>query len=229
MKKTVLIFAALLALGAGATQYSKLKLVRALKSAGRWGDFKTFVSQAGLTDEWESAAYLTDDYPDFALVTNRLIAAGFATAAEVEALLAVSVDNAADALISQVYTRDMATSSGRTRWHGRAAQVVTDTNTLEKTTIYEDGYRHVEKFTPPRVPTMEERLAAAERAKRREEAARRRKAARIAELTTNLAFHVEKTMAARRWPEDLARLYLQHELNTLIGTNTVTVTIEPQK
>jgi hypothetical protein len=36
-------------------------------------------------------------------------------------------------------------------------------------------------------------------------------------------------MAARRWPEDLARLYLQHELNTLIGTNTVTVTIEPQK
>ena len=88
MKKTVLIFAALLALGAGATQYSKLKLVRALKSAGRWGDFKTFVSQAGLTDEWESAAYLTDDYPDFALVTNQLVAAGFATAAEVEALLA---------------------------------------------------------------------------------------------------------------------------------------------
>ena len=229
MKKTVLIFAALLALGADATQYSKLKLVRALKSAGRWGDFKSFVSQAGLTDEWESAAYLTDDYPDFALVTNRLVAAGFATAAEVEALLAAAVDNAADALISQVYSRDMATSSGRMRWHGKAAQVTTDTNTLEKVTVYEDGYRHVEKFTPPRVPTMEEQLAAAERAKRREEAAARRKAARIAELTTNLAFHVEKTMAARRWPEDLARLYLQHELNTLVGTNTVTVTIEPQK
>lgn len=227
MKKTVLILAALLALGADATQYSKLKLVRALKAAGRWGDFKSFVSQAGLTDEWESAAYLTDDYPDFSLVTNRLVAAGFATAAEVEALLAASVDNAADALISQVYSRDMATSSGRMRWHGKAAQVVTDTNTLEKVTIFEDGYRHVEKFTPPRVPTMEEQLAAAERAKRREEAAARRKAARIAELTTNLAFHVEKTMAARRWPEDLARLYLQHELNTLIGTNTVTIITGP--
>lgn len=227
MKKTVLIFAALLALGADATQYSKLKLVRALKSAGRWGDFKSFVSQAGLTDEWQSAAYLTDDYPDFALVTNRLVAAGFATAAEVEALLAASVDNAADALISQVYSRDMATSSGRMRWHGKAAQVVTDTNTPEKVTIYEDGYRHVEKFTPPRVPTMEEQLAAAERAKRREEAARRRKEARIAELTTNLAFHVEKTMAAKRWPEDLARLYLQHELNTLIGTNSVTIVTGP--
>ena len=222
-----IVLLSLLSVTASATQYSKLKMVRALKEAGRWGDFKSFVSQAGLMDEWQSCAYISDDYPDFSLVTNRLVAAGFATAAEVESLLAAAVDNAADALISQVYSRDMATSSGRMRWHGKAAQVTTDTNTLEKVTIYEDGYRHVEKFTPPRLPTMEEQLAAAERAKRREKAAARRKAARIAELTTNLAFHVEKAMASRHWPEDLARLYLQHELNTLIGTNTVTIVTGP--
>ena len=68
--------------------------------------------------------------------------------------------------------------------------------------------------------------------KRRQEAAERRerkRQARIAELETNLTFHVSALMKSRRWPENLARLYLQHELNTLIGTNSVTVTIEPQK
>ena len=228
MKKIILILTFTFALvSAYATQYSKLKLTLALKSAGRWGDFKTMLSQAGLSDEWQAAAYISDDYPDFALITNKIAASGFCSADELSTLLTASIDNGADALLGRVYASDMKTASGRMRWHGRAVSTVTDTNALVRATTYESGYVHSEPFSPPRPPSIEDQLAAAEREKRRQEAAARRKAARIAELTTNMAYHVQKTMAARHWPEDLATLYMQHELNKLIGTNTVNAIITP--
>lgn len=52
--------------------------------------------------------------------------------------------------------------------------------------------------------------------------------ARIALLTTNLTAEVSALMKRKTWPEELARLYLLHELNTLKGTNVVNATISPQ-
>ena len=139
-------------------------------------------------------------------------------------------------LIHKVYEREVKTSAGRVRWYGPVTKVMYDTNRLEKVTVYENGRRHIEKFDKLTSLPLSDRLSAADRAalmeKRRAEAARRReekRLSRIAELQTNLAENVESVMKAKRWPEDLARLYLQHELNTLIGTNIVTVTVEAGK
>jgi hypothetical protein len=141
-----------------------------------------------------------------------------------------------DALIGRVYSSDMVKADGRIRWHGKVVSTVFDTNNLVKVQTHEDGYVHRSPFSPSSPGSIESQLSAAERAalaeKRRREAAERRereRQARIAELETNLTFHVSALMKSRRWPESLARLYLQHELNTLIGTNVVNVVIEPQK
>ena len=64
--------------------------------------------------------------------------------------------------------------------------------------------------------------------KRRAEAAAKRKADRIAALQTNLVWETQKLMKMKQWPEELARLYLQTELNKLLGTVEITETIRPQ-
>jgi hypothetical protein len=209
----------------------------AAKSAGKWGDLKSFIASAGLVDEWQACDYLSDEFPQFTQITNAVVSSGLATAAEVSALLEAARDPAvSDALITRVYSSDMAKADGRIRWHGKIVSTVFDTNNLVKVQTHEDGYVHRSPFSPSTPGSIESQLTAAERAalaeKRRQEAAERKERARlkrIAELETNLTACVSAVMESKRWPEDLARLYLQHELNTLIGTNTVIVTVEPQK
>ena len=226
MKKTVAILLLIItAFQAPAAQYSKLALITAAKSIGKWGNLKSFITSAGLTDEWQSCAYLSDEHPLFATIT----------AEEISSLLEASLDPAvSDLLLRRVYDNDMQRSDGRLRWHGKVIAVAYDTNKLEKVTTYEDGYSHRTAFSSVRPGSIESQLSAAERAARAEAAKKERerlreekRLARIAELQTDLTSCVQTVMRQKNWPEDLATLYLKHELNTLVGTNYVTVTITP--
>ena len=73
-------------------RYSKLKLIVASKAAGKWEAFKAFIASAGYEDEWQACQFLSSGYEQFEQAKQAVIAAGIATAEEVEAILAVSVD-----------------------------------------------------------------------------------------------------------------------------------------
>ena len=73
-------------------RYSKLKLIVASKAAGKWEAFKAFISQAGYDDEWNAAQFLSSGYEQFEQAKAAVIAAGIATAEEIDAILAASVD-----------------------------------------------------------------------------------------------------------------------------------------
>ena len=74
------------------TRYSKLKLIVASKAAGKWEAFKAFIAKAGYEDEWQACQVLSSGYEQFEQAKTAIIAAGIATAEEVEAILAASVD-----------------------------------------------------------------------------------------------------------------------------------------
>ena len=73
-------------------RYSKLKLIVASKSAGKWEAFKAFIAQAGYEDEWQACQFRSSGYEQFEQAKTAIIAAGIATAEEIEAILATSVD-----------------------------------------------------------------------------------------------------------------------------------------
>ena len=73
-------------------RYSKLKLIVASKSAGKWEAFKAFIASAGYEDEWQACQFLSSGYAQFEQAKAAVIAAGIATAEEIEAILAASVD-----------------------------------------------------------------------------------------------------------------------------------------
>ena len=73
-------------------RYSKLKLIVASKSAGKWEAFKAFIAQAGYEDEWQACQFLSSGYEQFEQAKTAIIAAGIATAEEIESILAASVD-----------------------------------------------------------------------------------------------------------------------------------------
>lgn len=73
-------------------RYSKLKLIVASKAAGKWEAFKAFISSAGYEDEWQACQFLSSNYAQFEQAKTAIIAAGIATAEEIEAILAASVD-----------------------------------------------------------------------------------------------------------------------------------------
>ena len=73
-------------------RYSKLKLIVASKAAGKWDAFKAFISSAGYEDEWLACQFLSSGYAQFEQAKAAIIAAGIATAEEIEAILAASVD-----------------------------------------------------------------------------------------------------------------------------------------
>ena len=159
------------------------------------------------------------------------------TADELRNVMAASVDTAVpDAMLMLVVSNDCQTAAGRVKWHGKVVGTpVTDTNALTKTYTYADGYVHVERFKTVKAMGIEQRLSAADRKAAAEAAMAKRKAAkekkrqkRIAALTTNMTAEVSALMAQKRWPEPLARLYLENELNTLIGTNVVDAVVMPQ-
>lgn len=115
--------------------------------------------------------------------------------------------------------------------NGKCLSVVTDTNALTKTFTYENGTVYVEKLSRKMPPALEERLTAAERKAKREAAEAKRKADRIAVLEDpeRLKAETEALVKAKGYPEELARLLLQHELNQLRGPITVTATITPER
>lgn len=73
-------------------RYSKLKLIVASKAAGKWEAFKAFIASAGYEDEWQACQFLSSGYAQFEQAKTAIIAAGIATAEEIEAILAESVD-----------------------------------------------------------------------------------------------------------------------------------------
>ena len=237
MKKTIVFALCVSALVAGATQYSKLALITAAKQAGRWDALKAWIASAGLQDEFQNCVYLSDEYPQFAAITNAIVSSGAATSQEVAAILSASKDPAvADALLRRVYDKDMGSPNGRVKWHGAVTNTVFDTNALVKVQYHADGYVHRQSFHSAAAMGIGERISAAEMKNRLEaqkkaaaQAAAKRKADRIALLQTNLTAEVSALMKRRKWPEDLATLYLKNELNQLMGTVTVEGTITPQE
>ena len=237
MKKTIVFALCVSALVAGATQYSKRALITAAKQAGRWDALKAWIASAGLQDEFQNCVYLSDEYPQFAAITNAVVSSGAATSQEVAAILSASKDPAvADALLRRVYDKDMGSPNGRVKWHGAVTNTVFDTNALVKVQYHADGYVHRQSFSSAAAMGIGERISAAEMKNRIEaqkkaaaEAAAKRKADRIALLQTNLTAEVSALMKRRKWPEDLATLYLKNELNKLKGTVTVECTITPQE
>ena len=240
--KHLILAAAVVILGfatcpAHATQYSKLSIITAAKALGKWEAVKSWIDAAGYSDEWAACQYLSDNYPQFPAITNAVVAAGLMTAEEVRNMMSASVDVAVpDTMIMRVVSNDCLTVKGCEKWHGPIVGTpVTDTNALTKTFTYTDGFVFVERFKSARAMGLEQRLSAAERKAKAEEEMARRKAARekarqkrIDALTTNMTAEVSALMARKRWPEPLARLYLENELNTLIGTNVVDAVVMPQ-
>lgn len=119
----------------------------------------------------------------------------------------------------------------RSDLNGGIVSVTTDTNALTKTYVYSNGTSYVEHFTRAKPRPLADRLTAAERKAKREAAEAKRKADRIAVLEDpeRLKAETEALVKAKGYPEELARLLLQHELNQLKGPITVTATITPQK
>jgi len=237
MKKVVFaVMFAIASSGASATQYSCLSIITAAKQAGKWEALKAWISAAGLKDEWDKCAYLSDAYPQYAQITNALVASSVMTDEEIRTILASSRDTAIpDDMIRRVVSNDCNTASGRVKWHGQVVSNRIDTNALTRTQTHADGFVHVERFRAVEPSSIEVRLSSAERKARKEAAARARaeaqaraKAERIAALQTNMTALASALAAQRQYPLDLAEMLLRHELNTLAGTNTVSAVITPE-
>lgn len=162
MKKMALTVAAVLACVTTlfATQYSRLALKTAAQKYGKWDALVTWLKAANMYDDFLIANNLSDEYPQFPLVTNALVQAGIATSAEIEQILSESVDTAVpDTALMAKYNRDMQTPTGRQAWHGKHTTWI-DTNACERVYLYEDGYRYVEKWQRPQ-SEIERRIAQA--------------------------------------------------------------------
>lgn len=130
--------------------------------------------------------------------------------------------------LDALYQNDMKSADGRKRWHGEVRSTVYDENRLVKVYTYEDGFTFEEPFAPVKVRPIEEQISAADRLakiKARKEAQKRD---RITRLEEHFDEEVEALMAAKKWPRELAALYLEHELNELKGPITVDTVITPQ-
>ena len=78
---------------AARNRYSKLKIVVAAKAAGKWDALKAGIAAADLADEWNACQYIEDGDPSFVAATNKVVAAGVATAEEIAAFLEKAIDN----------------------------------------------------------------------------------------------------------------------------------------
>ncbi len=237
MNKAILIVLASLFAGvASATQYSKRSIITSAKASGKWQTLKAFIAANDLEDEWQAASYISDEHPAFGAATNAVVLSGVATAGEIAAFLEASRDFAVpDELFARYYASRMSNAAERVNWHGGVkGPPHYDEAARTKTTVYADGFVWTQPFAEASPRSRGERISEAERKARREEAARKaaelaeqKRLARIALLTTNLTAEVRAVMHRNSWPEELATLYLRHELNTLT-TNVVNAVIRPQ-
>ncbi len=236
MKKlATIVLAAALCSALFAAQYSKLGIITAAKSAGKWDVLKSWIATAGYTDEWQAAAFFSDQYPAFAQITNAVVASGVATAQEVEDILAAARDTAPDALLSAAYAHDMRSTAGRARWHGGVPvheyRTNETTRIIERVDIYPDGWEYVDPASRRKALTPEE--AAARAASRRTA-----KQMRIDSLQAQLAA-LQAQLAVPATNDELivsqanARLRiasLQRTLDRLTATastNEVVITVTP--
>ena len=74
-------------------KYSKLKLIVAAKSAGKWDDVKSAIQTMNLEDEWQACQYITSDYPAYISATNIVISQGVATEKEVQDFMKLAEDH----------------------------------------------------------------------------------------------------------------------------------------
>lgn len=183
MKKLIIILAVFtcgVPLAAHATQYSRLGIITAAKSLGKWQHLKAWIQDSGLEDEWLVCSYISDDFPAFAAVTNAVVASGIATPDEVVAILAASRDPALpDDLQQRHYDRAMLTQSGRRDWHGSSTTWI-DTNACIRVWHYEDGYEWTEPWARPK-SDIEKAIERAEREVANAERAAQGKPASVAE------------------------------------------------
>lgn len=158
----------------GATQYSKLAIITAAKSAGKWDGLKSWIQQAGYYDEWLVASYLSDEYPQYPAITNAIVSAGVATADELSVILKASKDTAIpDAVLNARYSRDVASESGRVSWHGkRVGGPVEDMERQVQIYTYEDGTKFEIPFTKAKALTVEARFELERKRKAEAEAKR---------------------------------------------------------
>ena len=224
---------------ASAAQYSKLAIVTTAKQAGKWELVKSWINEAGLTDEWQAAAYFSDDYPLFADITNRIVSSGVATKAEIDAFLAAARDLSPDALVANAYAEDMKTESGRAKWHGGKPAYTYSTNVTERAIYrietYPDGYTFSAKSSR-RYLTPEEQ---AERARNKLNAASR-KAAFYEGLKSRRALLVAKCAAYEaapaasnrmeyaRWLINLQQTERSIAIYERSVTNETTVVVTPE-
>lgn len=145
---------------ASATQYSKLAIITAAKSAGKWDGLKAWIQKAGYYDEWLVASYLSDEYPQYSAITNAIVSAGVATSAELAGILQASKDTAIpDTVLNARYSRDVASENGRVSWHGkRIGGPVEDMERLVQIYTYEDGTKFEIPFTKANPLTVEARF-----------------------------------------------------------------------
>lgn len=226
----ITIFGVALAPQAHAVHYSKLGIVTAAKAAGKWEVVKTWIAENNLIDEWQAAAYFSDEYPMFAEITNKVVKSGIATRDEIDAFLVAAKDTAPDAILSAAYSRDMESAAGRKRWHGGFASRF-ETNVTERTIkrvdTYEDGYVYVEPGRGRRYLTPEEE---AERAARRKT---RTLDDRIAALKAVIAeLEITRTIGTNELDVANAIIQLAAKRKTLMRleasrTNEVSVVVQP--
>ena len=73
-------------------RYSKLKIITAAKSRGKWASLKAWIEAEGYYDEWLVCQYLASDYSGFDTIIAAIVTAGVATREEIDAILAESID-----------------------------------------------------------------------------------------------------------------------------------------
>ena len=73
-------------------RYSKLKLITAAKSAGKWADVKAFIQRADMEDEWQACQFISSLHPAYIAATNAVISAGVATDEEVRLFMKAAED-----------------------------------------------------------------------------------------------------------------------------------------
>lgn len=175
MKKMMIVLAmGAVLFQAGATQYSKLAIITAAKSAGKWDGLKSWIQQAGYYDEWLVASYLSDEYPQYPAITNAIVSAGVATADELAAILKASKDTAIpDVVLNRRYARDVASEGGRVSWHGkRVGGQVEDMERQVQIYTYEDGTKFEIPFTKAKARTVKARFELERKRKAEAEAKR---------------------------------------------------------
>lgn len=73
-------------------KYSKLKLIRAAKTAGKWDALKAAISAMDMDDEWQACQHIQSDDPAYIAATNAVVTRGIATEDAVKAFMKQAED-----------------------------------------------------------------------------------------------------------------------------------------